>query len=162
MNKQVENNGNPRYTGVSNELGVAQESSGTVVVGMQKCQGLLLQDQKDSINEFKVLGQVVHVVNGDDRLSPGSLVANGVKDTMTEDNGDQLLDKQQKQQQGEGGEEKVVNLEQEVKLFGLEVVHDLATTENHHVIDGNGGQSRGSCGERKATLDEFKRLGVPA
>jgi hypothetical protein len=56
---QVEGNGHPRDWGGTGELDVAEESSGTMVVGVQEGQGLFLEEEEAGVNEFDVFGQVV-------------------------------------------------------------------------------------------------------
>jgi hypothetical protein len=58
---EVEGDDNPGNSGVAEELGVAEKSGGTVVVGVQEGQGLLLKDKEDGVNQFEVLGQVVQL-----------------------------------------------------------------------------------------------------
>ena len=58
---EVEGDDNPGDGGVAEELGVAEKSGGTVVVGVQEGQGLLLEDKEDGVNQFEVLGQVVQL-----------------------------------------------------------------------------------------------------
>jgi hypothetical protein len=76
---QVERNRNPGHGRVTQELSVAEESGGTMVVSVQescnyvssglqvfvqsaiRTQRLLLEEEEDGIDEFKVLGQVVEL-----------------------------------------------------------------------------------------------------
>lgn len=162
VNKQVQHNGDPGHGGVANQLGVAQQSSGTMVVGVQKGQGLLLEDQKDSVNELKVLGQVVHVVDSDNGLGPGLGVADGIEKTVINQNGDELLNKQQQKEQRQEGQKQVVELKQKSQLLGGTLSHNLATTKDDNIVDDNGGKDGGGGREGQAlALGELKSLGVP-
>lgn len=61
MNHQVEGDRNPRDGGQTNELGVAEESRGTVVVSVEEGQGLLLEEEEDGVDQLEVLGEVVEL-----------------------------------------------------------------------------------------------------
>ena len=61
VNGEVEGDDDPGDGGVAEELGVAEKSGGTVVVGVEESQGLLLEDEEDGVNELKVFGQVVEL-----------------------------------------------------------------------------------------------------
>lgn len=61
VNQQVDGDGHPLHGSHTDKLGVAQESGGTVVVGVEEGQGLLLEDQEDGINELDVFVQVVEL-----------------------------------------------------------------------------------------------------
>ena len=58
---KVEGDDNPGDGGVAEELGVAKKSGGTVVVGVEEGQGLLLEDEEDGVNQLEVLGEVVEL-----------------------------------------------------------------------------------------------------
>lgn len=58
---KVEGDDNPGNSGVAEELSVAEKSGGTVVVGVQEGQRLLLENKEDGVNQFEVLGQVVQL-----------------------------------------------------------------------------------------------------
>ena len=61
---EVEGDDNPGDGGVAEELGVAEKSGGTVVVGVEEGQGLLLEDEEDGVNKLEVLGEVVELGSG--------------------------------------------------------------------------------------------------
>ena len=63
MDGEVEGNDDPGNGGVAEELGVAEKSGGTVVVGVEEGQGLLLEDEEDGVDELEVLGEVVKLEN---------------------------------------------------------------------------------------------------
>ena len=123
MHQQVDSDGDPLHGSQTNKLGVAEKSRGAVVVGVQEGQGLLLEEQEDRVNQFEVFGQVVelekfslvssfhspalalffsfrevqetYVVDNNEGLSPSTaVVADCVKDTMSPDGRQQLLNEQ--------------------------------------------------------------------
>lgn len=61
MHSQVQRNGDPRNGSQTDQLSEAEQSSGAMVVGVQESQGLLLEDQEDGVEEFKVLGEVIEL-----------------------------------------------------------------------------------------------------
>lgn len=61
VNQQVNGDGDPLHGGKANELSVAKEGSGTVVVGVKEGQGLLLEDQEDCVQEFDIFVDVVQL-----------------------------------------------------------------------------------------------------
>lgn len=161
VDKQVEHNGDPRDGGVANELGVAEESGSTVVVGVQEGEGLFLENKEQGVKELEVLGQVVEPVGSDNGLGPGSSVANGVKDALTVNDGDELLQKQDQQEARPQSQKEVVDLEQKVELVRGTVPHDLSAAKDDDVVKGDGSQDGVEGGEGQV-LGELKALGVPA
>lgn len=97
---------------MSDELSIAKQSSGSVVVGVEECQGFLLENEEDGVNEFEVLGQVVHlpglvlrcysrlwfdthIIQCDKRLGPATVVAaDCVEHASVDQSGQQLLNKE--------------------------------------------------------------------
>lgn len=63
MDGEVEGDDDPGNGGVAEELGVAEKSGGTVVVGVEEGQGLLLEDEEDGVDQLEVLGEVVKLEN---------------------------------------------------------------------------------------------------
>lgn len=59
---QVEGDDDPFHRGVADNLGVAEEGGGAVMVGVQEEQLLSSQDQEDGVEQLDELGQVVQVV----------------------------------------------------------------------------------------------------
>lgn len=62
MDKQVDGNRNPLYSGQTNQLSVAKEGRGTMVVSVEEGQGLLFEEEENGVNQFEVLGQIVELV----------------------------------------------------------------------------------------------------
>ena len=62
VHEQVDGDGNPLHGGQTNKLSVAQESRGTVVVGVEESQGLLLKDKEDGVKQLNVLVDVVQLI----------------------------------------------------------------------------------------------------
>lgn len=62
MDQQVDGDGNPLHSSQTNKLSVAQKSSGTVVVGVEEGQGLLLEDKENGVDELPVLVEVVQLL----------------------------------------------------------------------------------------------------
>ncbi len=56
MNRQVQRDRHPRNSSVANELRVAEESGRAMVISVEESEWLLLEDEKDSIDEFEVFG----------------------------------------------------------------------------------------------------------
>lgn len=143
VNKQVEDNGDPRDGGSANQLGVAEKGGGTVVVGVQEGELLLSQHQEHGVDELKVLGQVVEVVAENNGLGPRSVVADGVQDAVSHEDGEQLLDEKHKEHAGEQGQEHVVDLEEPVESDRREVLHHLSAAKDDSVVDDDGGHNGG-------------------
>lgn len=61
VDEQVDGDGHPLHGSHTDELGVAQKSGGTVVVGVEEGQWLLLEDKEDGVNELDVFVQVVEL-----------------------------------------------------------------------------------------------------
>jgi len=61
VDQQVDGDGNPLHSSQANELSVAQKSSGTVMVGVEEGQGLLLEDQENGVDKLPVLVEVVQL-----------------------------------------------------------------------------------------------------
>ena len=50
VDHEVERDRDPGHRGVANELSVAEEGGGTVVVSVQEGEGLLLEDEEDGVD----------------------------------------------------------------------------------------------------------------
>ena len=123
-------------------------------MSIERTKGLLLEDQEDSVGELPVLDQVVEVVEQLETLGPGTVVANGVEETVSAEDGDQVLDEQQKQGTRGDSEEEVVEDEQGLELEGILVLHDLtAAKDDDEVGDGPHGNLV-LCGQWGDTLLE--------
>lgn len=61
VDQQVDGDGNPLHSSQTNELSVAKQSGGTVVVGVEEGQGLLLEDEEDGVQELDVFVDVVQL-----------------------------------------------------------------------------------------------------
>lgn len=181
MDEQVDGDRDPLHRGKTNELGVAQESGGAVVVGVEEGQGLLLEDQEDGVQEFDVFVHVVelfakscqlrqsqtlarhdatYVVQNDKRLGPtAAVVTDGVEDAMAHDRGQELLDEQSQENGADDGQEQVVDHEQGVELECGELLHDLPATEDHSVVGDQNGRGLLEGGQRGDTLHELELAG---
>lgn len=72
MDKQVDGDRHPLHGSHTDKLSVAEEGGGTVVVGVEEGQWLLLEDKEDSINELDVFVDVVELIKVVSFFSPGS------------------------------------------------------------------------------------------
>jgi hypothetical protein len=169
MDGQVEDDWDPGDGGMAEELSVAQKGSGAVVVGVQECERLLLEEEEDGVEEFEVLGQVVelwsmsaidvmcktvqtYVVQDNKRRRPSTIVvANGVEHASPHQRWNQLLQKQQQQYSTNRRQVKVVNLEQSVQFQRLPILHNFPSTEDDDVV----------CDERPCRLGHARHGGGP-
>lgn len=84
------------------------------------------------------------------------MVANGVEDTVADNGGQELLNKQGQEDGADGGQEEVVDHEQGVQLEGGEVLHDLTATEDDDVVGNQHGRGLFEGGHRGHALDEVE------
>lgn len=95
VDEEVQDDGNPRDGGGTDELSVAEESGGTMVVAVEEGERLLLEEQEDGVEELEVLCEVVEVVQNDKGLGPATLsITNGMEDTATDNSGEKLLNEE--------------------------------------------------------------------
>jgi hypothetical protein len=64
VNEEVDGDGDPLNGCQTNELSIAKKSRGTMVIGVEESQRLLLEEQEDGVDEFKVFGKVVELFVG--------------------------------------------------------------------------------------------------
>jgi hypothetical protein len=62
VHHQVQRDDDPRHRCRANELSVAEESRRAMVVAVEECQGLLLEEEEAGIQKFEVLGEVVQLM----------------------------------------------------------------------------------------------------
>lgn len=62
MDQQVDGDGHPLHSSHTDKLSVAEEGGGTVVVGVEEGQWLLLENQEDGVNELDVFVDVVELI----------------------------------------------------------------------------------------------------
>lgn len=58
MHGKVQGDGDPRDSGQTDQLGVAQQGGSAMVVGVEEGERLLLEEQEDRVEQFQVFGQV--------------------------------------------------------------------------------------------------------
>lgn len=63
MHQEIEGYRYPRHGGQTNQLSVAKESGGTVVIGVQEGKGFLLQNQEDSVDQLDIFSEVVELAH---------------------------------------------------------------------------------------------------
>lgn len=61
VDEQVDGDGNPLHGSQTNQLSVAEESGGTMVIGVEEGQGFLLENQENGVQELDVFIQVVEL-----------------------------------------------------------------------------------------------------
>ena len=61
MDEEVEGDGHPGDGGDTDELGVAEEGRGAMVVCMEEGEGLLFEDKEDGVEEFDEFGEVIEL-----------------------------------------------------------------------------------------------------
>lgn len=61
MHSQIECNRNPGHSGETDELRVGEQSGCAVVISMEEGQRLLLEDEKDRVEEFEKFGEMVQL-----------------------------------------------------------------------------------------------------
>lgn len=83
-----------------------------MVVSVQKQQIFSFQNQKNSVEQFHVFGQVVQIVKSNQFWSKSLWRANRPKQSVFSDHWDQLLNQQQKQNQRNRSQDQVVQLKQ--------------------------------------------------
>lgn len=87
------------------------------------------------------------------------MVTDGVEDAMARNGGQELLDEQGEQDGADDGQEQVVDHEKSVELERRELLHDLATTEDHSVVGDQDGRGLLEGRQRSDTLDELELAG---
>jgi len=137
VDSQVQCDGDPGYSSVADKLGVAEKSGRTVVIRVQKGQRLLLEDQEQGVNEFEVFGQVIHIVQHDQRPSPASIVAaDGMKDAISNNLGKQLFNKECQQTSADNGQVEIVNHKRAIEDERFAVLHQFPSTEYYDIVCG--------------------------
>lgn len=87
------------------------------------------------------------------------MVADGVEDTVADNGGQELLNKQSQEDGADGGQEEVVDHEQSVQLEGGEVLHDLTATEDNDVVGDQHRRGLLEGGHGGDALDEVELAG---
>lgn len=97
VNSEVQGDGNPRHRSVSNQLGVAKQGSGTMMVAVKESERLLFQEQENGVKELDVFGEVVEIVKDEERLSPSTImIANTIEQSMIPESRNQLFQEENK------------------------------------------------------------------
>jgi len=132
------------------------------VVAVKEGQGLLLQDQEDSIEEFIIFGHVIEEIQNNQWLGPAASAADTIVQTTVPDSGDELLGEKDEQSRAECGQDEVVDHEQAIELVGWAVLHDLTTTEDEYIVPHNGDHGCLEGQHRSDALDELELFWVVA
>ena len=91
---------------------------------------LLLEDEEDGVGQLPVLDEVVEVVEQLETLGPGAGFTDGVEESVAGEDGDQVLDEEEKERARGDGEEEVVEDEGVLELEGILGLHDLAASKD--------------------------------
>jgi len=138
VNEKVQRNDSPGYGCQANKLGIAEKSSGTMVVAVKEGQWLLLQDEEHSVNQFEVFREVIEVVEDNQFVGPSTFAsAYGVKKAMVVEGRHQLFNKQRQQNCADTREVKVVDHERKVQLESWAVPHNFPSSKYYHVVCNN-------------------------
>jgi hypothetical protein len=137
VNSQVQRDRHPRNRGVANELRVAEESGRAMVIGVEESERLLFEDEKDSIDEFEVFGQVIHIVEHNQSIGPTSIVAtNGMENAVSRQFGEKLFDEEGQETTADEGQIEIVNHERAVEDEGLAVFHQFPSAKDYDIVGG--------------------------
>lgn len=178
MNQKVNSDGNPLHSGQTNELSVAQKSGGTVVIRVEEGQRLLLEEQENGVDQFKVFGQVVelgpcqscristslirwgyttYIVDDNEGLGPSTfVVADSEEDTVSPDSRQQLFDEKSQQSTADNGQVEIVNHEGCVELECGTALHDLSASEDNNIVGDEHDRSLLHGGHRGHTTGELE------
>ena len=63
MHQEIKGDRYPRHGCQTNQLSVAKESGGTVVIGVQEGKGFLLQNQENSVDQFDIFSEVIELTH---------------------------------------------------------------------------------------------------
>jgi len=100
---------------------------------------------------------VTYVVEDDKGLGPSTaMIADGVENAVTNDGGQELLDKQGQQDGADGGQDKVVDHKQGIQLEGGQLLHDLTTTKDDNVVSDQHSRGLLEGGHGCHALDELE------
>lgn len=95
---------------------------------------LLLNNKEDSVKQFPVLDQVVEVVKQLELLSPSLRRADSKENTMLSNNWNQFLNQKNQQDERNGGQENVVDLEQDFELERGQFFHEKLSSKNDNEV----------------------------
>ena len=125
---------------------------------MEEGEGLLLEDEEDGVDEFEVLGEVVHlwrlgrvwwrtqttyIIQDDQLVRPTTVgAADGVEDAIAHDFWQELLNEEGEKTAADDGEVEVVDHEGTVEHKGLSFLHQLSSAEDDDIV----------CRERRQSL----------
>lgn len=133
VDHEVERDGDPGDGGVADQLGVAEDCCGAVVIAVQEGQGLLLEEEEDGVQEFQILGQVgqlrlglarcprchmsssggAHVVKNHKVLCPATfMITDGEEDTLPHNSRQELLNVEREEDRADSSEDEVMPQEQ--------------------------------------------------
>lgn len=160
VNEEVQDDGNPRDGGGTDELSVAKEGGGTMVIAVEEGQRLLLEEKEDGIKKLKVLGEVVEVVQDHEGLSPATLgIADSMEDATTDNGWKKLLNEESQESTADQSQVEVVDEEETLKLEGLTVAHPFATTEDDGIVDNDEDRCRLESGHGSLERHKLEVIG---
>lgn len=134
VNSEVEGNDNPLDRGLAVELGVAEDSSSGVVEDMKESKRLLLEDEEDSVDELNVLEVVVDHVVSDQSRGEGRSAANRPEETVLEEKRNNFFKHQHEEKTRTEGKVDIVDLEGNLELERLSVLHHLSSSKDDQKI----------------------------
>ena len=82
------------------------------------------------------MGEITHVVKNNKRLCPTAIsVANGMKETVSDNRRDQLFNEQSQKNRADSGQVEVVDQKERLELERFPIAHKLPSAEDDGVVD---------------------------
>lgn len=134
MNSEVKGNDDPLNRGLAVELGVAEDGSSGVVEDMKEGKRLLLEDEEDSVDELNILEVVVDHVVSDQSGSESRSIANRPEETVLEEKRNDFFKHQRKEKTRTEGKVDIVDLEGNLELEWLSVLHHLPSSKDDQKV----------------------------
>lgn len=136
VNHEVKDNRHPRHTGSAIQLSETQHHGHAMMVPMQKSDILSLHSQEHGVDQFPVLDEVIEVIQMFQFLSPSVVVTDGVKESMSGNNGNQLLYEQQQQTTRDSSKKHVMEDEQplQAESRNIQALEQELSGENQEIV----------------------------
>lgn len=151
VNGQIQSDGNPGHSCVSDKLSVTQKCSSAMVVSVKERERLLLEHEEKCINQLEVLGQIVelraldaqddrawsqtYVVEDDQLSSPATImIANCMEDTLSGQSWKELFNEQSQQDTTDDSQVEVMNHKRTIQDKSLTVFHQLSSSKDYDIV----------------------------
>ena len=146
------------------------------MVCVEEGEGLLLEDEENGVNQFEVLGQIIHlhrlarnmetsrgnpyIVQHHQLPGPTSIiVTNGIENTVSNKSGEELFNEEGQETTTNDGQVEIVNHEGAIENKWLTMLHQFSPAKDYNIVCDQSSCRLFQSGHWSNARDKFEVIG---